>query len=488
MWTFMSVLVASFALVIATVVTLPRTCNPPVQWYQGSLMYEIFPASFQDTNNDGIGDLKGIAIKADYIKSLGVKAVRLNSIFPAEHYPEDFNNVTSLVQIHKTLGNIHDFSLLVYALHSRNISLVLDLPLYPVVRELKLSKLYLHNKNKTESLAEYMKENEFINKAEFLDESDADPISEAIDYWIKQGVDGFYLKGLEHFVNSEHFGEAVRTWKLMVGPERALIINYNVLELTPDNAIDILLNRIDLVDVKLDLEASTTSIRNQIENILNGTLFSKAGVPWVHWSIGDVDTSRLASRLSHGNATLGATLLQLMLPGTQSLFYGDEVGLMDVSDPENEKEDVKHIHQLAVMAWGPHERPFTSRDVLPWMHGRPTPSAFSQRKLLAQMVDLRDKSPAIYINTVLKDGIIKANAEVKYSTEGLIVIQRWYPRRNSFVIVTNLGKEKYSADLSKMYYGGRVVVGPRADIKSKENISFKDISLWPGESVVIELD
>lgn len=483
----MSVLIASLALVIATVVTLPRVCNPPVQWYQGSLMYEIFPASFQDTNNDGIGDLKGIAIRSDYIKSLGVKAVRLNSIFPTKHYPEDFNNVTSLIKIHQSLGTMKDFAFLINTLHSRNISLVLDLPLYPVVRELKLSKLFIHTKNKTESIAEYMKD-DYINKAEFLDESEADPISEAIDFWIQHGVDGFYLKGLEHFTNSEHFREAVRNWKLMIGPERVLVTSYNVLEVAPANAIDILLNRIDLVDVKIDLESDTNSIRNQIESIQNGSLFSKLGAPWVHWSIGDVDTRRLASRLSHGNATLGATLLQLMLPGTLSLFYGDEVGLQDVSDPENEREDLKHIHQLAVMAWGPNERQFASRDVLPWMHGLSTSSAFLQRKLIAQMVELRDRSPAIYINTIVKDGIIKANAEVKYSKQGIMVIQRWYPRRNSFVVVTNLGREKFSADLSKMYYGGRVVVGPRANSKANTNISFKDISLWPGESVVIELD
>lgn len=470
MWVFMSILVASVALVVATVVTLPKTCNPPVQWYQGSLMYEIFPASFQDTNNDGIGDLKGIASRADYIKSLGVKAIRLNSIFPALHYPEDYNNVTSLIKIDKSIGTINDFPLLISALHSRNISLVLDLPLYPVVRELKLNKLYVHTKNKTESLAEYMKD-DFINKAEFTDDSDSDPISEAIDFWIQQGVDGFYLKGLEHFVGSEHFGEAVRNWKLMIGHDRVLIINYNVLEMAPDNTIDILLNRIDLVDVKLDLEADTNTIRSQIESVQNGTLFSKPGAPWVHWSIGDVDTRRLASRLSHGNATLGATLLQLMLPGTQSLFYGDEVGLKDVSDPEGDREDLKHIHQLAVMAWGPHERQFTSKGVLAWMHGHPTPSAFSQRKLVAQMVELRDKSPAIYINTITREGITKANAEVKYSQQGIIVIQRWYPRRNSYVVVTNLSNEKFVADLSKIYYGGRVVVGPRVDSKTKENIS-----------------
>lgn len=482
----MSVLVASVALVIATVITLPRTCNPQVQWYQGSLMYEIFPASFQDSNGDGIGDLKGIVSRADYIQSLGVKAVRLNSIFSATHYPEDYKNVTSLIKIEKSLGNMNDFTLLAYALHSRNISLVLDLPLWPVVRELKISKLVIRKENQTESVAEYMQD-DFVNKAEFLDQSEMDPISEAIDFWVRHRVDGFYLKGLEHFVHSEHFGEALRNWKLMIGQDRTMIINHDVFETAPSSAFNILMNRVDLVDVMLDLEAGTDTIRNQIESVLNGSLFSRPGAPWVHWTIGDVTTPRLASRLSHGNATLGATLLQLMLPGTQSLFYGDEVGLQDVSDPHGDRRDLKHIHQLAAMVWPFNEKQFTAKHVLPWMHGMPTYSAFSQRALISKMVTLRDKSPAIYINNIVKDGITKANAEVKYSKQGIIVIQRWYPRRNSFVVVTNLGIDKFNADLSKMYYGGRVVVGPRADSVS-ESISFKDISLWPGESVVIELD
>lgn len=483
----MSVLVASVGLVIAMVVTLPRTCNPPVMWYQGSLMYEIFPASFQDTNADGIGDLKGIAERVDYIHSLGVKAVRLNSIFPAHYYPEDYNNVTSLVKIEKTIGTMNDFAQLVYALHSKNISLVLDFPLYPVVRQLKLKKLFFKTVNKSETLSEYIQKEEFVNKAEFLDESDADPISTALDFWIRQGVDGFYLKGLEHFVNSEHFGESIKNWKLIIGNERCLIINYNVLELSPESTLSIIMNRIDLIDVKLDLETGTDTIRTQIESITNSSLFSNAGAPWVHWSIGDVETNRLASRLIHGNATLGATLLQLMLPGTQNLFYGDEIGLRDVSDPEGEREDIKHLHQLAPMRWAPHEKQFTRGHILPWIHGMVLHSSFSQRSLVARMAKLRQNSPAVYINTVEKDGVVKANAEVKYSRQGIIVIQRWYPRRNSFVVISNLGLNKFESDLSKMYYGGKVVVGPRPG-SVIEAISFKDISLWPGESVVIELD
>ena len=45
------------------------------QWYKGAVIYQVYPRSFQDTNGDGIGDLKGIISRIDYIKSLGVDAI-----------------------------------------------------------------------------------------------------------------------------------------------------------------------------------------------------------------------------------------------------------------------------------------------------------------------------------------------------------------------------------------------------------------------------
>lgn len=445
-------------------------------------MYEIFPASFQDSNGDGIGDLRGLASRTEYIKSLGIRTVRLNSIFPAAHYPEGYKNLTSLTHIEPTLGTLTDFQILINNFHSNNISLILDLPLWPFLKELGPSRTVTQTVNESQFNAV----EELLPKADYLDEEIDDPIFDALRFWIEQDVDGFYIKGLEHYVNSIYFGESVKNWKKIIGPNRALIVSHEVIQSAPDLVMNILMNRVDLVDVKLDLETGTDSIRNQIESIQNGTLFSRAGAPWVHWTLSDVESTRLASRLSHGNVTLGATLLQLMLPGTQSLFYGDEVGLKDVSDPEGEREDVKHIHQLAAMAWDKKEKQFSERDVLPWMHGRPTLSSFTQRKLIRQMIKLREESPAIYVNSIVKDGINKANAEIKYSAQDILVIQRWYPRRNSYVVVSNLGVSQFSADLSKMFYGGKVVVGPRADSLS-ESISFKNLSLWPGESVVIEL-
>lgn len=51
------------------------------QWYKGAVIYQVYPRSFQDSNNDGIGDLKGIINRIDYIKSLGVDAIWISPFF-----------------------------------------------------------------------------------------------------------------------------------------------------------------------------------------------------------------------------------------------------------------------------------------------------------------------------------------------------------------------------------------------------------------------
>src|SRR6266436_3037043 len=53
------------------------------QWWQHAVFYEIYPRSFADSNNDGIGDLNGIASKLDYLKDLGVDAIWITPCFPS---------------------------------------------------------------------------------------------------------------------------------------------------------------------------------------------------------------------------------------------------------------------------------------------------------------------------------------------------------------------------------------------------------------------
>lgn len=68
----------------------------------------------------------------------------------------------------------------------------------------------------------------------------------------------------------------------------------------------------------------------------------------------------------------------------------------------------------------------------------------------------------------------------------MIVIERWYPRRNSYVFLANLGNQTQTKDLSFLYYGGYVIVGP--SYRLNKDVYFKELIIPPGEAFVIKLD
>ena len=324
-----------------------------MEWWQGSLFYEIFPASFQDSyKNDGIGDFRGITNRLDYIESLGVRGVRLNPIFSSKQYPIDYMDVDSLIDIDPSLGSITDFDEMIAAIHKRKISLILDLPLYPFVKDFgdEPVKLNFTDKNveRHDTLSNFPSQRDTVENmlaareqpervpnlrvfnnviVNFLDDHE---VTKAIKYWRDRGVDGFYLKGLEYYTNETNFGAALRYWKSLIGPNRILICSEKALNSAEGYSKSAILSRINLVDVRIRVANGTKSIRSQVSNVLKGELFQKAGYPWIHWSTGSVDSPRLASALSVANASVAIAMLGMMLPGTPSIFYGDEVRYLEI--------------------------------------------------------------------------------------------------------------------------------------------------------------
>ena len=95
-------------------------------WWKEAVVYQIYPRSFKDSDGDGVGDLKGITSKLDYVKSLGVDAVWLNPIYAS---PNDDNgyDISNYKEIMKDFGTMKDFDLLLKEMHSRGIKLIMDL-------------------------------------------------------------------------------------------------------------------------------------------------------------------------------------------------------------------------------------------------------------------------------------------------------------------------------------------------------------------------
>ncbi len=95
------------------------------QWWQHAVFYEIYPRSFADSDNDGIGDLKGIASKLDYLKDLGVDAIWISPCFPSPQV--DFGyDVSDYENIDPMYGTLADFDNLASAAKKRGIHILLD--------------------------------------------------------------------------------------------------------------------------------------------------------------------------------------------------------------------------------------------------------------------------------------------------------------------------------------------------------------------------
>jgi alpha-glucosidase len=95
-------------------------------WWQKGIIYQIYPRSFQDTNEDGIGDLNGIRKRLEYIKRLNIDAVWISPIYPSPMH--DFGyDVSNYVGIHPIFGTMDDFDRLLKEIHGLGLKLILDL-------------------------------------------------------------------------------------------------------------------------------------------------------------------------------------------------------------------------------------------------------------------------------------------------------------------------------------------------------------------------
>ncbi|HEX8060578.1 MAG TPA: alpha-glucosidase [Cyclobacteriaceae bacterium] len=101
---------------------------PPTtkSWWKESIVYQVYPRSFKDSNGDGIGDLRGIIGKLDYIKSLGVTAVWLNPVYSSPNADNGYD-VSDYRGIMKEFGSMEDFDQMLKGMHDRNIKLIMDI-------------------------------------------------------------------------------------------------------------------------------------------------------------------------------------------------------------------------------------------------------------------------------------------------------------------------------------------------------------------------
>lgn len=95
-------------------------------WWKEAIVYQIYPRSFKDTTGDGIGDLKGVISKLDYLKELGVNCVWMSPCFKSPNYDNGYD-VSDYTDIMEEFGTMADFDEMLAEMHKRGIKLLLDL-------------------------------------------------------------------------------------------------------------------------------------------------------------------------------------------------------------------------------------------------------------------------------------------------------------------------------------------------------------------------
>ena len=101
----------------------------PNPWWSNAVVYQIYPRSFQDTNGDGLGDLKGITSRLDYLADLGVDVLWLSPVYKS---PQDDNgyDISDYQDIDPLFGTLDDMDELLAEAHKRGLKIVMDLVLH----------------------------------------------------------------------------------------------------------------------------------------------------------------------------------------------------------------------------------------------------------------------------------------------------------------------------------------------------------------------
>lgn len=107
---------------------IPLNDNAPIEkkWWKEAVFYQIYPRSFKDSNGDGIGDIRGIIEKLDYLKELGVDAIWFSPMYDS---PNDDNgyDIRDYKKIMAEFGTMEDFDELLKGIHERGMKIIMDL-------------------------------------------------------------------------------------------------------------------------------------------------------------------------------------------------------------------------------------------------------------------------------------------------------------------------------------------------------------------------
>ena len=378
-------------------------------WWRHAVFYEIYPRSFADSNNDGLGDLKGITSKLDYLHQLGVDAIWISPCYPSPQF--DFGyDVADYENIDPMYGTLADFDELTREAHRRGIRVIMDFVLnhsssqHPWFLESKSSRTsakrdwYIWRDGKSAGQPPNNWQSDFGGSAWTRDattgqyyyhyfeaeQPDLNWRNPAVEramfdvtrFWHRHGVDGFRLDAVDTlFEDPELKDNPTLAGKNEFGDPQMKNVNNDKLpevheelrrlrQVTDENG-QVLIGETwtesidelkayygahnDEIQLPMDFMFATVNKLSAPEFRRQIGLAESAG--WPVFVLSNHDMPRAYTRYGDGmhNEQIAKLMAGMMLTlrGTPILYYGEELGM--ATHPPKRKEDVKD--PLGISGW-----------------------------------------------------------------------------------------------------------------------------------------
>lgn len=377
------------------------------RWWQTSVIYQIYPRSFQDSNHDGIGDLPGILSRLDYLQWLGIDAIWLSPIYPSPMVDCGYD-VANYTAIDPVFGTLSDFDQLLAATHERGMKLILDFvpnhtsdehPWFVAARSSRSSAYrdwYIWRDPAPDGGPPNNWLSHFGGPAWAYDAATGqyylhlfDPkqpdlnwrnpqtraaMYDVLRFWLGRGLDGFRIDVIWLLIKDAQFRDNPPNpdWKAGDPPWTVLQPTYTedqpevhgviaemrrVFDEYPERLMigEIYLPTARLMDYygpQLDeihlpfnfaLPLLHTWEAARVENVVEAYEAALPEGAWPNWVLGNHDQPRVASRIGAAQSRI-AHMLLLTLRGTPTCYYGDEIALPAGTIPPHRVVDPQGVN------------------------------------------------------------------------------------------------------------------------------------------------